>query len=193
VEGDKYAPLRFEPPVTIQSLRGKKVSVENIKLPAEKEIVLENIQGRSLELEMEISGETVEINVLRSPDKEETTRIVLMKERGLRRNELPAPPNMTRKPRNSTVTIDNSMSSVLNASPRPPETAEVYLEENENFKLRLFVDRSIVEVFVNSKQVLAVRAYPGREDSDRMSLLSREGDAELILLNAWQMRSIWPE
>lgn len=190
VDEDKYAPLRFEPPDNIQSLRGKKVSLENIELPAEKEIVLENIQGKSLELEMELSGKTVEINVLRSPDKEETTRILLMKDRGLRRNALPLPPNMTRKPRNSTVTIDNSMSSVLNATPRPPETAEVYLEENENFKLRIFVDKSIVEVFVNSKQVLAVRVYPGREDSKRISLLSREGDAKLISLNAWQMKSI---
>jgi sucrose-6-phosphate hydrolase SacC (GH32 family) len=32
-------------------------------------------------------------------------------------------------------------------------------------QLRVFVDRSVVEVFVNGKQCVALRVYPGRNDS----------------------------
>ena len=57
--------------------------------------------------------------------------------------------------------------------------------------LRIFVDRSVVEVFVNERQCVAVRVYPGREDSTGVSLLSQGQEAELLSLDCWQMRSIY--
>lgn len=53
----------------------------------------------------------------------------------------------------------------------------------------LFV--SIVEVFVNGKQCVAVRVHPGREDSVGVSIKSRSQDARLVSLDAWRMRSIY--
>jgi beta-fructofuranosidase len=62
---------------------------------------------------------------------------------------------------------------------------------SEPLKLRIFIDRSIVEVFANSKQYLAMRVYPGRKDSLGISLRAQGQDALLKRLNAWQMKSIW--
>jgi len=59
-------------------------------------------------------------------------------------------------------------------------------------KLRVFVDRSVVEVFVNEKLYLAIRVYPGHADSLGVSLLAQGQDAVLKRLDAWQMRPIWP-
>ncbi|MCZ6633595.1 MAG: GH32 C-terminal domain-containing protein, partial [bacterium] len=70
-------------------------------------------------------------------------------------------------------------------------TAPVYLEEDEPLKLRVFVDRSVVEVFVNGRQCVAVRVYPGREDSVGVSLRSQGKDTELKSLDAWQMKNIY--
>ena len=57
--------------------------------------------------------------------------------------------------------------------------------------MRVFIDKSVVEVFVNGKQVLAVRVYPSRNDSVGVSLRSQGKDSELKLLEAWQMKSIY--
>ena len=67
----------------------------------------------------------------------------------------------------------------------------MFLEPDEPLKLRVFVDRSVVEVFVNGKQCLAVRVYPGRADSVGVSLRAQGRDAVLRSLDAWQMRSIY--
>ena len=62
---------------------------------------------------------------------------------------------------------------------------------SEPLKLRVFIDRSIVEVFANSKQYLAMRVYPERADSVGISLRAQGQDAVLKRLHAWQMKSIW--
>jgi len=56
----------------------------------------------------------------------------------------------------------------------------------------LSIDRSFVEVFVNERQYLAMRVYPGRKDSLGVSLRAVGRDAPLKSLNAWQMKPIWP-
>jgi beta-fructofuranosidase len=55
----------------------------------------------------------------------------------------------------------------------------------------VFVDHSVVEVFVNGKQYAALRVYPGREDSLGVSLRTRGKDAKLTSLDAWTMNSIY--
>ena len=62
---------------------------------------------------------------------------------------------------------------------------------DEPLKLRVFVDRSVVEVFVNEKLYLAMRVYPDRKDSVGVSLRAQGQDAVLKKLDAWQMNSIW--
>jgi beta-fructofuranosidase len=49
-----------------------------------------------------------------------------------------------------------------------------------------------VEVFANGKQYLAMRVYPGREDSVGVSFRAQGQDAVLSSLDAWQMKAIWP-
>jgi beta-fructofuranosidase len=48
-----------------------------------------------------------------------------------------------------------------------------------------------VEVFVNEKQCVAARVYPGRKDSVGVSIQSVGREAEVLKLDAWQMKSIY--
>ena len=50
---------------------------------------------------------------------------------------------------------------------------------SDPLKLRIFIDRSIVEVFANNKQYLAMRVYPERGDSLGVSLRAQGQDAVL--------------
>jgi beta-fructofuranosidase len=94
--------------------------------------------------------------------------------------------------RASLVTLDNTCSSTApDVLSRAPETAPVPLAAQEKLQLRIFVDRSVVEVFVNGRQCLAERVYPERSDSLGVSLRSQGAAAVLESLDAWQMDSIY--
>jgi beta-fructofuranosidase len=67
----------------------------------------------------------------------------------------------------------------------------VFLAPEENLKMRVFVDKSIVEVFVNNRQCLAIRVYPGRQDSVGVALRAVGRDVRLVVLDAWDMKSIY--
>jgi len=180
--------LLMEPAGDIESLRGEHRHVGPRTLPANEDLILDSIAGNTMELLAEIDprgAPMIELNVLRSPHGEETTRITLLPERGYR--------DRSRKgPLPSVISIDNSRSSTAaDVRSRPPETAQVALGRKEPFRLRVFIDRSVVEVFVNGKQCVALRVYPDREDSVGVSLRAQGGDAQLKSLDAWQMRSIY--
>ena len=130
----------------------------------------------------------VELNVLRSPGAEERTRISFLPERGLRDRS----PSGRKRPLPGVISLDNTRSSILpDVRTRSPETAQVALDKGEPLKLRVFIDKTIVEVFVNGKQCVALRVYPGRPDSVGVSLRAQGRDAVLKSLDAWQMGSTY--
>ena len=172
---------RVEPTGDIESLRTNRQRVGITQLPANKEFVLENIRGNAMEIVAEIDdrkAQMFEMNVLRSPNREECTRIVFFRGRGYRGKSL--------------ITIDSSYSSLLpDVASRAPETAPLFIERNENLKLRVFIDRSVVEVFINGRQCVAMRVYPGRKDSLGVSMRSQGSGSVLKSLDAWQMENIY--
>ncbi|MBL7697178.1 MAG: glycoside hydrolase family 32 protein [Chitinophagaceae bacterium] len=178
--------LHIEPVASVTSLRTKHRYVGQTALPANKEIVLKTIQGNSMELNVEIDPEMshwVQLNVLRSAHAEEQTSITFY--------------NYDRKltywyDTQAEVVLDGSRSSTLNdVWVRPPERAVIDRGE-KLLKLRVFIDKSVVEVFVNGRQYLAMRVYPGRDDSVGVSLLAEGRNATLKSLDAWEMKPIWP-
>ena len=90
------------------------------------------------------------------------------------------------------ISIVSSCSSIVpDVLARPPESVPVLIEPDEPVRLRVFVDRSVVEVFVNDRQCVAVRVYPERRDSTGVSLWSRGREAELLMLDCWQMKNLY--
>jgi beta-fructofuranosidase len=205
-----------EPVTDISSLRYDAKHIEKLKLPGSQEIVLKGISGNAMEISAEIdmkNSQMVEMNILRSPKKEEYTRIYKAKGyngKGLSyisapetalmpadlvplftdgRLSLPQPP---RAPGSSLISIETTFSSSLpDANINAPLTLPFFLNPGETVKLRIFIDKSVVEVFVNGKQVLAASMRPGRDDSKGVSIRSQGQEAELISLDAWQMKSIF--
>ncbi len=197
--------LNIEPAGDIESLRYDHRHVGRTVLPANREIVLDDVRGNAIELQITMNpkhASMFEVDVLRSSNREECTRICFFNKRGYKyrepfandvRSNLVISTMLSNPVRNeSVITIDSSLASTLpDALSRPPESAPVFIEDDEPVRLRIFVDRSVVEVFVNERQCVAVRVYPGREDSTGVSLLSQGQEAELLSLDCWQMRSIY--
>lgn len=179
------AQLRVAPVEALAELRGKHVRIGVTKLPANEELVLDAVAGNTLELEVEIDPQEarwVQLNVLRSPKSEEQTSITFY-------NFDRALSVWYQTP--GTISLDGSRSSQRDdVWLRPPETTTLE-RRGKPLVLRVFVDRSVVEVFAGGERYLAMRVYPGREDSVGVSLRAQGRDAVLKRLDAWQMQSIW--
>ncbi len=193
-EGDPIDPIRQEPAGDFQSLRTGHQHVDAMELPANEEVVLDAIKGNAMELVAEIdpqSAQMVELDVLCSANKEEVTRILFLADRGYTHREFGVEDPWARK-FSSLISIDTTRSSILpDARSRAAETAPFYMGKGEILKLHVFIDKSVVEVFVNGRQCAAVRVYPGREDSVGVCLRAQGSGAVLQSLDAWQMKSIY--
>jgi len=181
-----HNPLNVEPAGDIESLRGEHVHLGPMTIPANREIVLEGVEGNSMEVMAEFephNNQSLELKVLRSNDESEYTRILFMRNRGYRIRGV-------RKP--CVVSIDTSRSSLASdVKLRPPETAQVELSGLEPLKIRVFIDRSVVEVFINGRQCVATRVYPENPDSLGVSIRALGNEAHLTYFDAWQMKSIY--
>lgn len=190
--------IGINPAGNIESLRYDHVRVEKQTLQANQEIVFDLIMGNAMEFEVEIDpkgAQHIELNVLRSENKEEYTSIVIFPFRGYTggrnywRSPGPQPPQQVRESRLSIITSYSSIAPDVQS--RAPETASFILERDETIKLRIFIDKSVVEVFANGKQYAAVRVYPERDDSIGFSIRSQGQDSELISIDSWKMKNIW--
>ena len=186
VSGDE---LTIEPAGDLESLRRAHQHFDAVELPANEEVVLNTVRGNTLEIVAGIdidAAPMVEMNVLRSPGREECTRIAFFPNRGF------ADRVRGSSRRQSLVTIDSSYASCApDVMSRAPETAPVCIDQSERLELRVFIDRSVVEVFVNGRQCVGVRVYPERDDSLGVSFRSQGTAARIHSLDAWQMASIW--
>ena len=176
--------LKIEPVAEMSSLRGEHSVADDVTLGAGDEVVLESIGGNAIEISVTIdpgSAHEVGLNVLRSPDAEETTRISFF-------------PKGHPRFGTAQLQIDGVNSSIReDLIPRPAEVGPLDVGDDENIELRIFIDKSIIEVFANERQCLTLRAYPDRDDSTGVSVFARGGTAKFSGIEAWQMESVWPE
>lgn len=56
----------------------------------------------------------------------------------------------------------------------------------ENLRMRVFLDRSMLEAYVNERRSLTSRTYPSRVDADGLALLAAPGD-RVVSLKVWAM------
>lgn len=190
--------VNVEPIGDFESLREQVVEAESFTLPANQDVNLDTVQtqaegsikGSVFELICKLEPSTascVSLDVLRSPNVEEYTRINVYRDRGY--------PDRTSRPgrsRSTLVSLDNSRSSLANnVKCRAAETLNVVIEPEEAIELHVFVDRSIVEVFVNNRKAVALRVYPTRDDSVELSMRSQGSETLVSLLQFFQLSSIY--
>lgn len=61
----------------------------------------------------------------------------------------------------------------------------------ENLRLRVFVDRSMLEAYLNERKSLTSRAYPARQDANGVGLLGAPAD-RVVALNIWELAASTP-
>ncbi len=163
--------LRMNPPAEIASLRYNGRARSALRVDPNSEIALDEIRGNSLELQVELNGDRATqygVKVCVSPHGEEQTLVYY---------------DATEK----KLKIDTTHSST-GESPKTIEGGPLVLAPDEPLKLRVFVDKSVVEVFANDgRQAVMRRIYPARPDSLGVALYSVGGPATAAKVQAWEM------
>lgn len=174
----------IEPVKELEGLRHSHQHLDEFEIDTNSEQVLTGISGNALELEVVLDpGDAHEsgLKVLRSSEGGEETRISFF-------------PKGHPRFGTALLQIDGTASSErTDIIPRTPEIGPLDIADDEPVRLRIFIDRSIVEVFANGRQCLTLRAYPKHADSVGVSVFARGGKVKILSLDAWQMRSTWPE
>ena len=162
--------LRIDVPDEIEALRQEAFRKTAFELSADTDVTIDGVGGNSLELcvEMEGSEDAVcGVKVCVSPDAQEETSIFY-------------------DAREQLLKVDTMRSGPLD-TPKAVEAGPLTLMQGERLKLRVFVDRSVVEVFANSRQAVARRIYPARADSVGVRLFSRGAQAHVHSFEAWEI------
>jgi sucrose-6-phosphate hydrolase SacC (GH32 family) len=162
--------LRMNPPEEIALLRYNGQRRTNLKVAPDADLPLRGIEGQSLEVDLTMAGRGASrfgLKVCTSPGGEEQTVIYYdVAEKRLK--------------------VDTTRSSV-GESPKGVEAGPFELGGGEHLDLRVFVDKSVVEVFANGRQAVMRRVYPTRPDSTGVSLFATGGAVTVPKLEAWQM------
>lgn len=167
--------LTIRPVDELQALRGAGRVFQDVTLTATSANPLAEVQGDCLELLVEFGdGDAAEfgIDVRCSPDRQEYTRIAYDRAQ-------------------DRVTLDRAQSSTSPDVRRDERSAPVKRAAGEALTLRVFLDRSVIEVYVNDRVCLTSRVYPAREDSLGVQLFARGGRVTVERVAAWPMRAIW--
>jgi len=162
--------LRIRPVEELKMLRYNGQKRENLTVKADTELALKGISGNTIELQLDIEpngAEQVGLKVCCSPDGQEETVIFY---------------DATDK----KLKVDTRRSSLGEGS-KKIEAGPFELKDGERLKLRVFVDKSVVEVFANDRQAVMRRIYPSRKDSLGVVLFANGGSAKVRMLQAWQM------
>ena len=167
---DDNGQLRMDVPEEIEALRQEAFRKADLQVPAETEVAVEGVGGNSLELSIDMEGaenSAYGVKVCVSPDGQEETSVFY-------------------DAREKRLKVDTRKSGPHD-TPKAVEAGPLELIPGERLKLRVFVDRSVVEVFANGRQAVARRIYPARPDSIGVRLFSRGAPAHVHTFEAWQI------
>ena len=161
--------LRMQPVKELECLRINGQSWKPLTLSQNETKTLEGVVGNSCELGIEIEVGTAErcgVKVRASADGQEETLLYY-------------------DAKTKELVFDATRSGADGW--KVVERAPLELKPGEPLKLRVFVDKPVVEVFANDRQAICRRVYPAHADSLGVVLFAEGGQAKFNSTKAWEM------
>jgi len=165
--------LQVEPVEELKTLRGEHWHTTALQITPGDAGWLGDLRGSCLEIEAVLeAGETsvFGLSLLGSADGRERTRLVYDGER-------------------RRLILDARQSSLDPEAPGGLHEAPLGLESGGALRLRILLDRSVIEVFAGGV-CLACRVYPTLPDSAAVDLFALRGSVRLKSLDAWTLNSV---
>jgi sucrose-6-phosphate hydrolase SacC (GH32 family) len=187
--------LRIRPVVELERLRLDRRARADVGLSPGETVVLDPDRGASFELALEFdAGEAVreiQVDVARSPDGAETTAIVVDRAKQELRIDFRKSSLESGIPyRNWVISPPASVAekdALVHIQPAPFQ-----VPDGEPLRLRIYRDRSILEVFANDRICLTQRIFPTRADSTGVAVKATGGACRLRSYESWELAATNP-
>lgn len=182
--------VMIEPVPELAALRRDHIHLVDLALPANTAVDLPAVRGDQLEIRAVFAWSEAEefgLAIRRTADGQEETLI--------RVNTNPWTSHRPQRDLSPTreLILDVTRSSTSpDVSNRESQRCLIDLPYGRLIELRLFIDRSVVELFANRRHYLSKRIYPAAPDSLGVRAYAVGGEARLVSLDAWRMQAIWP-
>jgi sucrose-6-phosphate hydrolase SacC (GH32 family) len=160
--------LRIRPIRELECLRYNEVAENSINVKAGTDYRLDKI-----------SGDTLELNITIKPNEARRygARVLCDESnKGL---------DIFYSTDEKTVSIGDGLLPLPHTRSKPYTVAPFELREGEDLELRIFIDKPVVEAFINDRQAV-YRRYPHRPRDVAVSLFSEGGDIEANV-TSWKM------
>jgi beta-fructofuranosidase len=167
---DEDGELKMDVPREIEALRYRPFSQARFEVQSGQDRVIDELRSNSFELVLDMQSTDASeygVKVCVSPDGQEETVIAYDASEG-------------------QLKVDTKRSGP-EGTPKHVESAPFSLKPNESLQLRIFVDKSVVEVFANGRQAVMRRIYPSRPDSLGVSIFSKGGSTQVNTLESWHI------
>jgi sucrose-6-phosphate hydrolase SacC (GH32 family) len=164
--------LGFAPAPELEALRGGQTHIAACWVGGNAPDPLAQYTGDALELYAEMSSDdeaAFGLVVRCSPDDEEHTVIGY-------------------DPQAAQLFIDRRQASQDEHTTKEVQSGPLILQPGEPLRLRIFLDRSVVEVFANERACLTSRIYPQRADSLGLRTFCPGGRVRLHRVDLWPMQ-----
>ncbi len=172
--------LGIEPVPELQKLRGEQAHFEALTIINEAHYLLEGVEGDCLEIKAVIKPEDATqfgLKVRCSPDGREETWVLF---------DVP----------HQFVTIEREKSSLANSvshdllpARQVARNAPLKIVPGEPIQLHIFLDKSVLEVFVNGRITLSSRIYPTLAHSLGVALFANNGRINITSLDIWRLNA----
>ncbi|MFX0069609.1 MAG: glycoside hydrolase family 32 protein [Candidatus Hermodarchaeota archaeon] len=155
--------LRFKPAPELQILRKECTHMEDIILSEEVSNLFNNIQTNSLEILLELEFIDAKSFKLQFFQPDENKKV-------------------------DTIGIDIKKGKFWAGK----EKGKIdFLNHEKRFLLHIFIDRSVIEVFLNYRECLTSRMYYSSETAKNLIFFIAEGKIKINYLDIWKIESIW--
>ncbi len=155
--------LRIKPLRELEQLRTDEKREQNLTVKSDTAYVLKDIAGDRLELEI----------VLAAPSAREFGVKALCGKDGSN---------------GFTISSGTASKTLTVGYSNPP----FKLKKGEDLTLRIFIDKSMIEVFANDRQA-AVAWHEYNPEDLHVSLFNKGGDLKVKTISSWKMNSIYAE
>jgi sucrose-6-phosphate hydrolase SacC (GH32 family) len=161
------------PAPELQLLRGAPVVDTGPQDPgSEPALIADGLHAYELEFDLAKADAALSLDILASPDGREATRLTF----DAARNE---------------VVLDTSRSTLSDEGEGPTMLRGQYDAEafGEMSKIRVFVDGSVIDVFINDAAAFAFRSYPELDASTAVRVFAANGGVSLARTRVWPLQT----
>lgn len=168
-DNNKIAQFPHPNLVKLRDLKSE-VSVSNREIVPGMSSNISEFQGNQAEFEISVmaeQGSKFNLQVLKKPDGSEFTSILFDLERNV-------------------IGLDRRFSTLSSATKDYRESTYSF-DPTKTIDIRVFIDHSIVEVFVNRTEAFSFRVYPSLSQSKNVDLTVSKGKATIQSFKAWKV------